>query len=154
MQSRHLCTWFLRSIVAILVTTAIAKAVTITQVTGSLDASDELLFFLTKRQLLFVTCAIELGVSIFLLRKDRSIGTKLAAVIWLTAIFGMYRIGLKLAGIKASCSCLGRMSEWLPISTAHLSTMTLVLLGYMALGSSSLLVQRHFNVATRQQRFH
>lgn len=93
---------------------------------------------LTFGNLLSLAAALELGVAAVCLFRPAADG--LLAVGWLSTIFITYRICLWWINWEKPCSCLGNLTDALHISPQLADDVMKGLLGFMLIGSVSLLI--------------
>jgi len=119
---------FIISAVVILCSTAFLKIATGLGESGVLSQQDPVFSFLTVRQVVLLAAGLEMGVVWSLLfGKLQSTTTKLFWILWLSVVFGTYRILLSLAGIS-TCDCLGKVLPFEPSTTRAISISLLVYL--------------------------
>lgn len=118
MSSTRIIEYYLRIVALVLASTALAKVVSISLTAPLLDRPDDLVGFLTLRQVLLVAALLEIGVIRFLLEK-RSAGDRLLAVAWLSTIFAAYRLGLRVVGHTGYCACLGSLPKLLGVGERY-----------------------------------
>lgn len=119
----------------ILLGTALAKLVSSLQEASVLGEPDPLFKFLSTRQLLFGTAALELVVVRSLTLRDSSTLWKLTVLLWLSSGFLIYRLGLLWVGQAGACPCVGNVTGWLGLSTSAADWYSRLLLGYLFVGS-------------------
>jgi hypothetical protein len=126
--------WFVRIALGILVITAILKLVSVASEARVLGASDPLLDFLTTRQVLLLAAVFELAVvaAIFV---NRNMLTRCGLLLWISAVFVAYRVGLAAVGFEGYCPCLGALNYGLPMSPAGADRLALGLLFFLVGGS-------------------
>lgn len=79
---------------------------------------DPLFPVLTTRQMTLLACAVEIVVLTWMFLAKTAIG-RLWPIMWVVAVFAIYRLGLVLVGYHGPCSCLGDLpaslawAEWL-----------------------------------------
>lgn len=122
------------SVMVLLAATAICKLVSVSGEGRVLSVADPVFRFVTLRQLLLVVSVVELGVAWYLW-KGRNPMTKSFLVLWLSALFIAYRLGLWLMHYKG-CSCLGTVTYWLPVSPEVIDGLMKGLLAYFGVGSA------------------
>lgn len=145
-MKERLTQWFLTSCAVILTVTALAKFISVTDEVKVLAWPDPVFEFLTFRQLFFLTGALELAVASILLFSRVNIATKLAAVLWISATFLTYRIGLWAIGYKGECNCLGHLTDWLGLAPGIVDAGMKTILAYLLLGSIAFIVNRRIGV--------
>jgi hypothetical protein len=130
--------FFIFSAAVILFITGAAKLFTALGAAGALDQPDSLLI-LSHRHIFLLMSGLELGLSAFLLM-GRNTKMQLALVAWLATNFLMYRIGLWWIGAPDLCNCLGNLNQYLPVSPRILNAAALVALGWLLVGSCTLMI--------------
>ena len=97
------------------------------------------IFGLPNQVMLCLLAGLNLVVSAFLLfRSKRRFKAELVA--WLANVLLVYRVGETSLGVPFLPSCLGNLSDWLPLSPHLLDRINLVLLGYFLSGSIIVMV--------------
>jgi hypothetical protein len=129
--------YFILSVAIILFITAAAKLLAAISSAHILARLDPMLF-LSNREVFRLAAAIELSVSAYLLM-GRNHTMKLALIAGLSAIYLIYRVGLQLVGAPNLFSCLGNLTEVISISPRILDRLTVAMLGWMLIGSYTLL---------------
>jgi hypothetical protein len=129
---------YLILIATLLMTTAILKGVSAFGTARILNLPDPILW-LTTRQVMWLSCGVELAV-VAHLTLGRSQIVKLAVVAWLSFVFGTYRLGLHLVGGDRRCPCLGSATQWLPWLAAHERVLLHGMLAFMLVGALGLLL--------------
>jgi hypothetical protein len=132
---------FFRIVQLALILTAVGKLIGAALWAGSGLVGDPFLDFLTTRQLLVVAGLIELGFA-FYLENNLMDASRALAVLWLSVVFGMYRLGLWIVGFRGYCKCFGHWAVWLHLSRAQVAVAADVILCLMFLGSIAILVSR------------
>jgi hypothetical protein len=130
---------FLKSAILIIAVTALAKLYSAGGTAQILDHLDPI-FLVLNRVMITVVGMIEfVVVGVLLINRNASV--KLLTVAWLSANFVIYRFGLWFLQIKKPCSCLGTVTDLLPIDPATIDQGMKVLVIYLFLGSILLLLQ-------------
>lgn len=141
--------WFLSSTILILATTALLKLVAALQSLDAIRAADPLFPFLSTRQMLVCAAALEFSVVALLLRRKEGVDRSLV-LLWLSALFLAYRVGLLIIGCRGPCWCLGDPFKWLGVSRMVLDRVAIGLLAYLVIGSVTLLGSHVTNLTSRQ----
>ena len=115
----------------------VAKIWSVVDAHPSLSSTDPV-FLLKLRTAFLIAAALEFGVAAVCL--FRPIIDGLVAVAWLSTVFLTYRIGLWWVGWQKPCSCLGNLTDALHISPQLADNVMKGLLGFMLIGSVSLLI--------------
>jgi hypothetical protein len=104
---------FLVSVAMILLVTAILKIHASVMPTTSdyLDRSDEVVMFLSHRQLLLCAGWMELAIAVLLIRSPLSEALRLKLVIWVSAAFMAYRLARWTGHVTSPCGCLGFLAS-------------------------------------------
>jgi hypothetical protein len=139
---RRAGTIFIRSVIVILVLTALAKLISASGGTRALDAADPLLM-LTHRQVFLSVGMIELAIAAFLIFSSRQ-SLKVPVIAWMAANFTIYRVGLFWIGAKLPCGCLGTLTGTLGITPQTADLWMNGVLGYLLAGSVLLLTASRF----------
>lgn len=132
--------YFHRSVMLMLVFTALCKLFSVSSEAKVLLVADPIFSFLNLRQLLLLTAVTELGVLAYLYKSANPLG-KTFMVFWLSAIFITYRLGLWLKNYKG-CACLGTVTQWMAIPPATVDLITKLMLAYMSAGALIFLAQQ------------
>lgn len=123
----------------VIAVTAVAKLYSAGGTAEILDHLDPI-FLILNRVVLTIVGTIEFAVvGVLLLHRNPSV--KLLTVAWLSANFVIYRFGLWFLQIKKPCSCLGTVTDLLPIDPAMIDLGMKVLVMYLFLGSILLLLR-------------
>ncbi|MCL4180012.1 MAG: hypothetical protein KJ072_19975 [Verrucomicrobia bacterium] len=134
-DSKHFARdWFVRIAMGVLVITAILKLISVASEARGLGASDPLFDFLTTRQVLLLAAMFELGTVVAMV-VNRNVLTRCGLLLWISAVFVAYRVGLAAVGFDGHCPCLGALNYGLPISPAVMDRLALGLLVFMVAGS-------------------
>jgi hypothetical protein len=88
--------------------------------------------------MMLLAAVIEVIV-IGLLLRERNVIRRVALVAWVGSVFLAYRVGLWAIGYGGSCSCLGHLTDALGISTETADLASKLILGYLLLGSYTVL---------------
>lgn len=104
---------FLISVVMILLVTALLKlhASVMSATTDYLDRPDEIVWFLSHRQLLLCAGLMELAIARLLTQSSVSEAFQLKAVVWLAVCFVAYRLARWAGHVTAPCGCLGVLAS-------------------------------------------
>lgn len=132
-------TVFFKGTQLILFISAIGKLYGILQWDESANATgplqDPLFSFFTVKQILFCAAMVELLV-LFLIWRLNSDTHKAYSILWLSALFGTYRLALGALGYHGYCHCLGYWSTWANLSAIQVNLIAKVLLIFMFIGSA------------------
>jgi hypothetical protein len=104
--------WFFNLAAAMLLLTALAKLFSAGGNARVLHAQDQLLH-LGYRPLMISAALLEVAVAVFLL-KGRSDLRRYLVLLWLSANFISYHLGIYLLGLH-TCPCLGQLADRLPL---------------------------------------
>ena len=105
--------------------------------------ADPLFSFLNVREALLLAAIAEVAtVASIWFRPDAK--NRAYAVLWLSALFCAYRLGLKAIGFRGYCSCMGYWGSWLKLSPRELDRMALGILGFMVIGGVGIVVRDWF----------
>jgi hypothetical protein len=126
------------SAVLILAFTGVLKLFGATGDAQVLSHADPLFGFLSNRQVMLLGAAIEILVILLVLR-EADVFHKVAMIGTLGGVFLVYRIGLWGIGYEGSCSCLGQVTDVLGVSAAAADLISKIILGYLLIGSYSVL---------------
>ena len=138
--------YFLRSIMAILAFTCVAKIISAFGQTTLLRIPNDVLP-LTNGQVMLAAAVLEGFVLVMLAFGGQAV-MKLAAVLWLCSTFAAYRIAAELlTGGQAPCPCLGSLTARLQITDVSANRVMGGLLCYMAAGSVAFLILRRWLTA-------
>jgi len=102
---------YIISVAAILFMTAAAKLFSLVAYYHTFRSRDPLLY-LRSDILVSIVSVLEIGVATFLLSANRT-GSKFWAIIWISSLFLIYRVGLWQIGYKGTCPCMGTPNSWL-----------------------------------------
>ena len=134
-DSKHFARdWFARIAMGVLVATALLKLVSVASEARGLGAADPLFDFLTTRRVLLLAAMFELAVAAALFM-NRNLLTRCGLLLWISAVFVAYRIGLVAVGFDGHCPCLGTLNYGLPISPSVADRVALGLLVFLVSGS-------------------
>jgi hypothetical protein len=137
-RCERLTSCFVGSVVVVLAVTAILKIVSATGEAPILAQSDPLLAYFSNRQMMLLAAFLEaLVLGLILWEHDRL--RQVALVAWIGTGFLMYRAGLWWVGYEGACSCLGNVTRTVGLSPAMEDLGVKILLGYLLLGSYSLI---------------
>lgn len=129
---------FLYSTAFILCLTAMAKLVSAGGNARILGIPDPILG-LSNRTVLIGVGALELIIaSITLLSKNT--GFKVYLIAWFASNLVIYRLGLWWEKVVAPCSCLGTITDTLPLSPTTIGWMMKIILTYLSVGSYVILI--------------
>lgn len=104
---------------------------------GALNQPDPLLF-LKNRIILFLFAAIGIALSAFLLA-GKNTWMKLALIAWMATNFIGYGLAIWWTNGPNIYSCLGNLTDALPIRPRTLNLIIIMLLGYQFLGACAFL---------------
>ena len=96
---------------------------------------------IAEGNLMLLSCILEAVVmtAIYFLRSN---ATRSWIILWLCATFLAYRAGMAVYP-HSSCSCFGRLADWITVADSTLGHIQLASLIYMAAGAiASLLIER------------
>lgn len=127
-------TWFFRAAGMLLVLTATAKLYSAGGAARILGTQDQL-FHIGFRSLLFLAAFVEIGVATFLLRSRRDLKRSLV-LLWLSVNFICYHVANYLLGIHY-CPCLGTLEDRSPLPRGLASIILQVLALYWVIGGLS-----------------
>jgi hypothetical protein len=139
---RNIRECFILSVAIILFVTAAAKLLGATSSAHILASFDPMLF-LSNREVFRLAAVMELSVSAYLLM-GRNHNMKLVLIAGLSAFYLIYRVGLQLVAAPNLFSCLGNLTGLIPISPRILDRLTVAMLGWMLIGSYTLLTVEWF----------
>ena len=133
--------WSIQLVFAI---TAALKFITASLGDSKISEPDALLWVFSVRQMLMLVGFFEIGVVVVLQKwgvQNRSFGL----ILWISSVFLVYHLFLRLAGVGNSyhCNCLGGFMTNLEEKAS------LVLLGWMLLGSGTFVVGRWLGPRTK-----
>ena len=103
-----------------------------------LSQSHPLLTMITYRQVLLLASVLEVSVASYLLMSYRTL-PKLVTIASVSTLFLLYRATLMFAGYGAPCSCLGALTDPLPLTRNAADAIAAGVLTFMLFGSYSLL---------------
>lgn len=129
--------FFVASAGAILAITATAKMISAFGSVRILSNPDPI-FGISVRELLFMVASLELVVAVVCFRSNR-VGLQAQLILWLSAMFVVYRVGLILLGQHSGCACLGTVTEVINVSQESADTVMKGILAYLLIGSSAIL---------------
>jgi len=122
----------------LLATAALKLFASVSPIAGAfLDGSDEVVWFVSKRQLMMLTGLIELGIVLLIVWGPQSKEGSVLVIAWLGLAFLAYRVAGRLLGATGSCGCLGAFAE--PLA----GVLSKIALAWM-LGGSVILLSLHF----------
>jgi hypothetical protein len=125
---------FFRAVQVALVASAIGKLAGVSMWEASARVHDPLFTFLTERYMIVGAALIELGVVLYLSWQS-SIQRRASAVIWLSTLFLIYRMGLWNIGFHGYCKCLGHWTTWLHLSERQTDIIAQAMIAFMLVGS-------------------
>jgi hypothetical protein len=131
--------WFLITAVSLLAVTAVAKAAAASGEARILAQPDPLLGLISMRQSMLLAAALEIVVVIRVWRAPNAL-RKATLLLWLGAVFLVYRIGLWWVGFEGSCRCLGNMGDVFGISAENADWIAKGILVYLVVGSGAILL--------------
>jgi hypothetical protein len=134
---RQLATLFFFSVILILGFALDTKLITIL-VDGRLLQKGNPLLGISEGAVLKIACLIEVS-AMALLFFARSVATRGWTTLWLCGSFAGFRLGL-MAYPHASCSCFGRLSDWIGVDDLILDRIQLGCLAYMFAGAITAVV--------------
>jgi hypothetical protein len=130
--------YFIHSVAVILFIAALAVLLGASGSNGTLNQPDPLLF-LNNRIIFLLLAAFEIGLSGFLLAGKNN-WMKLALIACLATNFLAYRLGIWWTNEPNIYSCLGNLTDALPIHPRTLNLIIAVMLGYLFFGAYTFLV--------------
>jgi hypothetical protein len=130
---------FLGLVTLVLVVTGVAKVGTALGGGPGYGEADVVFPFLSLRQLLALAGLLELGCVAWVLRAGQAT-SKALLILWLSSLFWVYRLGLKLAEVPGPCPCLGAVSQRSAGWAERLDAALWGSLGFMTLGAGGWLV--------------
>lgn len=134
---RKAAKWFVASAGVILLVTGSAKIFAAFGKAQSLNVPDPI-FEMSLRHVMLLGGLLEVLVAeICLLTKKLQLG--LRAVIWLSTVFLVYRLGLWWTDWKQPCRCLGSLTDSLHISPESADLIAKSALAYLLLGGCMIL---------------
>ena len=131
-----------KAVAIILFGTALMKVLDSVSRADYFDQADSVFFFLTNRQMMIVAAALEIGVAVYILFAP-SIKFRGLALLWLCALFILYKIGLDKTFATKPCSCLGILARWFKLSNHQLGIITWLLLAIMIAIAIIMLLSSH-----------
>jgi Methylamine utilisation protein MauE len=136
-KASRLIQWFIYSAAVILLITAAAKLVSSFGAQPVLAAGAPV-FPVSYRALFRIVGSLEVGVALVcLLNKRTRLQVELIGL--LAACFAAYRFGLYFFHYNMPCGCLGYVTDSLHISPYRADSIMLFVLGYLLIGSSTIL---------------
>jgi len=124
--------YFRRSAAGLLLITGAAKIISAGGHARILEATDPVLS-LTFREVFWMVGGLEVLVALYCWWGRRPV-VAVGLVAWLASMFVIYRFGLVLVDYHRPCSCLGNLTDALPISPQSAATLLKIILGYLLLG--------------------
>lgn len=121
---------FLQSAAVLLILTAVSKGFSAFGSSSILEKPDPVFWVLKNRELLLLVGFAEILVATLLLSRI-SLSMKRGGLIWLCANFLLYRAGLWMTGMPATCKCMGELADRLGLSDAQASRIMLGILAYL-----------------------
>ena len=131
-------TFFITSVIVILLLSAVAKLVSATGKAKILTRRDPLVGLTYGRVLLFAAALDSITVVALLATRAKSL--QLVMIACLSLVFGAYRAGSALTGAPPLCPCLGTVSQALHIPAPIVDRATFVVFLYLLIGSFALLL--------------
>lgn len=125
---------FVWLVALVLLLTGLAKVGTALAGGSAYGQADVVFSFLSLRQLLLLAGLLELGCVAWLLRPGQPTG-KALLILWLSSLFWVYRLGLKLAEVQGPCPCLGAVPLWTPAWAVAVDGVLLGMLVFMTVGA-------------------
>jgi hypothetical protein len=125
--------WFLLSAGVVLLTTGLAKLLSISGGAKILALTDPIVG-ISFRHLLLVAGAVELLVAIFCLSIQRPL-FQMKLVAWLATSILIYRLALVAIGWHRPCPCLGYFFDAVHVNPEVADTIMKAILAYLLLGS-------------------
>lgn len=129
---------FIYSAGALLLITSAAKLISGSGGALVLSVSDPIFKF-QFRTMFWIAGSIEFLLAVYCLT-SQNIKKQVILVAWLATTFAAYRLGLFCIGYQKPCNCMGTLTDALHISTGVADIIMKVLLGYLLLGSYSILL--------------
>jgi hypothetical protein len=126
--------WFQFSAIAVLIVTALLKLVSLQTGARFFLLKDPVFPFITNGQMMALSAILELCVAIILIRNLGRL-FQFTALMSLTSIFLLYRLGLAWIAPNEPCKCYGRATDWLHISSETGDTAMKIILAYLLIGS-------------------
>jgi hypothetical protein len=130
--------WYIAGTVLVLAVTGFAKVGASFGGARILEEPDPLVLVLSNRQVMLLAAAME-AIVIGLLLREVSVHRRVVLIAWISSVFLAYRVGLWGIGYGGSCSCLGHLTDALGISTETADLASKLILGYLLLGSYTVL---------------
>jgi hypothetical protein len=129
--------FFIYSAGAILLTTGLAKILSVFGKQEMLDLIDPVFGF-SFRKLLVFAAFLELAISaVCFLLPNRSL--RIGLIAWLGTILMMYRVGLSASGWQRPCPCVGNITDAIHLSGRSADLFSRAFLIYLLIGSYGLL---------------
>lgn len=126
------------SFAVLLGATCLAKVLSLALLPGAYARPDPVFGVVPLRYVLAGAAFLEY-LAVWLLLVSGDVRLKLAAVAWLSTLFGLYRVGLWLRGTGQSCGCLGTVPEALGIPDRWVDAALVLALAYLGIASYGLL---------------
>jgi hypothetical protein len=123
----------------LLAITALGKAVAASGDARVLGQPDPLFGLLSLRQSMLLAAAIECVVAVLVWRAPNAL-RKATLLLWIGAVFFVYRIGLWSVGFDGACRCLGNMGDVFGISPQTADWIAKGILAYLLVGSAAILL--------------
>jgi hypothetical protein len=124
---------------SILIVTAVGKLAGAVKWHPGAEVVDPLLPFFTAKQLLLGAAVIELVLVVYLFCRHSDL-EKARGVLWLSLLFGTYRLELWSIGFRGYCHCLGYWGSLLGLSEATADVLAKGLLLCMFSGACAILL--------------
>lgn len=124
----------------LLLLTGLGKLVAAIKWQVDMSIPDPLLPFLGIKQTVGGAALLELLMVIVLLI-GRSDLIKSFLILWLCAVFLVYRLGLLIIGSPKMCPCLGYWGNWCHLSEPQVNGISISILTFMALGSAAVIAR-------------
>ena len=112
---------------AVFAIAAVGKLLLAFQTDRWLGEVNPIIVFMSHRQVLIFAGLIELGAAGWILRSS-DVGQRLVIVGSLVLVFWLYRVSLMHLPVKQPCSCMGRVPEWMGLSSVPGDTIVIVVL--------------------------
>lgn len=135
---RTVCTRFLWSVGVIFIITGLAKLFSAMGQAKILSSADPVIG-LSNRQVMSGVGVLELALAVYLF-KGRSLIAKLGLSSWMVGNILAYRLILGSLHLPPPCSCLGTITDNLPLSPETVGLIMKGLLGYMFTGCSLMVI--------------
>ncbi len=143
--------YFERSFAIILLITAVAKIVSAMGVSTILLTSDPV-FLVSFRLLLLFVAFLELCVATICLFGKSSF-IKVSSVAWLSTLFLLYHVGMRLTGYHRPCGCMGNLTDAIHLPPQMAAFTTDIILAYLLITSYTMLCNRLMQMYQIPKRF-